>query len=76
MNASHHIYTEKSLHYMIKKNKFKILGEWWFGTDISDLYRGMYLNFKYTNKKFLKYLMLFGNHIDELQNVLDRKIKL
>lgn len=75
LNASHtHLYTEKSLHYMIKKNKFKILGEWWFGTDISDLYRGMYLNFKYTNKKFLKYFdVMFGNHIDELQNVLDRK---
>ena len=75
LNASHtHLYTEKSLHYMIKKNKFKILGEWWFSTDISDLYRGMYLNFKYTNKKFLKYFdVMFGNHIDELQNVLDRK---
>jgi hypothetical protein len=75
LNASHtHLYTEKSLKHMIKANKFKILGEWWFGTDISDLYRGMYLNFKYKDKKFLKYFdIMFGSCIDDLQNVLDKK---
>ena len=75
LNASHtHLYTEKSLKYMIKLNKFKILGEWWFGTDISDLYRGMVLNMKYYDKKFIEYFnILFGNYIDDLQNVLDKK---
>ena len=26
-----HLYTEKSLNYIFKRNKLKIIGEWWFG---------------------------------------------
>tara|TARA_B100000965_G_scaffold406839_1_gene449451 strand:- start:19601 stop:20602 length:1002 start_codon:yes stop_codon:yes gene_type:complete len=75
LSGSHtHLYTGESIDYMIKKNNFKILGEWWFGTDISDLFRSMLLNSKYNDKKFLKYYnKFFGYHIDELQNVLDKK---
>ena len=75
LSGSHtHLYTKESLDYLIKKNKFKILGEWWFGTDISDLFRSMMLNANYKNKNFLKfYKKYFGDHIDDLQNVLDKK---
>ena len=59
---------------MIKKFKFKILGEWWFGTDISDLYRSLLLNSNYFDKAYIKYFnKLFGDHIDDLQNILDKK---
>ena len=75
LNASHtHLYTYKSIKYMIKKFKFKILGEWWFGTDISDLYRSLLLNSNYFDKAYIKYFnKLFGDHIDDLQNILDKK---
>jgi hypothetical protein len=34
-----HLYTDKSLQYMAEEFGFKSLGEWWFGTDIVDLFR-------------------------------------
>ena len=34
-----HLYTKESLEYIAKKNNFKIIGEWWFGTDFLDFYR-------------------------------------
>jgi len=34
-----HLYTEKSLSYLFKEFGFEILAEWWFGTDIIDLFR-------------------------------------
>ena len=49
-----HLYTQKSILHMIKKFKFKILGEWWFGSDISDLYRSIIINSNFYNKKILK----------------------
>ena len=75
LSGSHtHLYTKESIDYMVKKNNFKILGEWWFGTDISDLFRSMLLNSKYNDKKYLDhYKFFFGDHVDELQNVLDKK---
>ena len=33
-----HLYTENSLRYMAKKFRLNIIGEWWFGADIPDLY--------------------------------------
>ena len=75
LSGSHtHLYTKESIDYMVKKNNFKILGEWWFGTDISDLFRSMLLNSKYIDIKYIKYFnKYFGEHVDELQSVLDKK---
>ncbi len=75
LNASHtHLYTYKSIKYMVKKFKFKIIGEWWFGTDISDLYRSIILSSKYYDEDYIKYFnTLFGNYVDDFQNVLDKK---
>ena len=59
---------------MVKRFKFQILGEWWFGSDISDLYRSIIINSNFYNKKYLKFFdSLFGCQIDNLQNVLDKK---
>ena len=75
LNASHtHLYTQKSILHMVKRFKFQILGEWWFGSDISDLYRSIIINSNFYNKKYLKFFdSLFGCQIDNLQNVLDKK---
>ena len=70
-----HLYTEKSLKYIIKKNKLKILGEWWFGTDIMDLIRFIKVKSKpYDNKIYGKnFDYFFLSVMDELQKVLDQK---
>jgi SAM-dependent methyltransferase len=70
-----HLYTEKSLKYIIKKNKLKIIGEWWFGTDMMDLLRFLKVKSNPKNaKKFKKNLSYyFISIIDDLQKVLDQK---
>ena len=75
LNASHtHLYSEKSLNYLAKKFNFEIIGEWWFGADIHDLFRSILLSANFKDKhQFNKHINKhFYEHIDELQNVLDK----
>ena len=70
-----HLYSEKSLNFIIDRNKLKIIGEWWFGTDIMDLMRAIiiYSN-PYNKKNFMINLnKYFIQIMDELQSVLDKK---
>ena len=69
-----HLYTKKSLEYLAKKNKLKIIGEWWFGADIPDLFRSLLISSNYLNKQvYVKELNKnLYSVIDELQNILDR----
>ena len=69
-----HLYTEKSLNYLAKKYNLKIIGEYWFGTDMPDLMRSMICTGKILNKKiYLQELnQKFSKLIDELQSVLDK----
>ena len=73
-NGHTHLYTEKSLNYFAEKNNLKIIGEWWFGTDIPDLFRSLLVSANYIDKKiYTKEInKIFKNTIDELQSVLDR----
>jgi len=69
-----HLYTKESLNYLAKKNNFKIIAEWWFGADIADLFRTIFVKSKMGknslyNKKFNQ---LVFKHLDQLQNVLDK----
>ena len=59
---------------MPKKNKLKIIGEWWFGADIPDLFRSLLISSNYLNKQvYVKELNKnLYSVIDKLQNVLDR----
>ena len=70
-----HLYTEKSINYMAKKYNLKIIGEWWFGTDIADLYRSLINTSKILDKKI--YIEEINKKLfsvlDELQSVLDKK---
>ena len=68
----------KKLYYLKKKYKFKIIGEWWFGTDIVDLYRSLLLtdNSKKIFSQNLRKKQIdkfFVKIIDKLQSVLDRE---
>ena len=69
-----HLFSYQSIKYLEKKYKLKIIGEWWFGTDIADLYRSLFVSSN-SNKKFYKKMMgqYFFNTINELQNILDKK---
>jgi len=76
LNAGHtHLYTKESLAYLFKEFEIKVMGEWWFGTDMVDFFRHVLVKSKPNNKEkmnhvFDKYL---GAMIDELQHVLDSK---
>ena len=73
-NGHTHLYTEKSLNYFAKKNNLKIIGEWWFGTDIPDLFRSLLVSANFINKKVYTEQInkIFKNTIDQLQSVLDK----
>lgn len=69
--AHTHLYTKESIDYFVKKFNFKIISEWWFGSDFADLYRSLLVSGK--NKKTKGYIdKYFGNKIDLLQKILDR----
>ena len=57
---------------MLKKYRLKIIGEWWFGSDILDLYRSLLVSGNKTNNYnyFLKKNIL--KSIDSLQQILDK----
>ena len=69
-----HLYTKESLYYLFKRNKLKIIGEWWFGTDFADLNRTILNNFSKNSSKFFQdcFKKFFSNYINEFQYVLDR----
>ena len=69
-----HLYTENSINNFIKRFKLRIVGEWWFGSDISDLYRTLFLRSKFRDLKIKEeiYKDYFSKVMDKLQTVLDR----
>ena len=44
-----HLYTEDSLKYLAQEFDFDIISEWWFGTDMVDLYRHIFINLEQKN---------------------------
>lgn len=69
-----HLFTKKSLNWILNKYKLKIIGEWWFGSDISDLLRSISVSANTNNKKMYDkhYKQHVLNLADQMQNVLDR----
>ena len=72
--AHTHLFTKKSLLLFFKKVNLEIIGEWWFGTDMPDLYRSILLSNKFKNKDVFnkQFGILFSKYIDEFQNIFDR----
>jgi 2-polyprenyl-3-methyl-5-hydroxy-6-metoxy-1,4-benzoquinol methylase len=78
LNAGHtHLYTKESLNHLFDEFGLKILAEWWFGTDIVDLFRQLVVKSDFINHDRGRDLLkrYFGNFIDDLQAVLDRDKK-
>jgi len=70
-----HLYTEKSLKYLSKRFNLKIIGEWWFGTDMADLYRSILVtSSNYNKNRYEKYMKnYFFKVLDKMQNILDKE---
>lgn len=71
-----HLYTESSLKYLANKYNFEIVSEWWFGTDIMDLYRSISVMLKKQgcSESFLnEWSYYFTKIINPLQLVIDEK---
>ena len=73
-----HLYTEDSIKYFESEYKFEILSEWWFGTDILDLYRHFIVTFKkfgYSEAFVDNFKTSFKPLIDNLQLEIDKQKK-
>lgn len=69
-----HLYTKESINYLAKKYNLKVIGEWWFGTDIADLYRSMIISNKKNNPVFNNLLDKYlYTSLDGMQNSLDKE---
>jgi len=69
--AHTHLYTPESLEYMAKKYNLETIGEWWFGSDMMDLYRSLIVTSEGSDQFRGKLGAVLGDHIDRLQTVLD-----
>ena len=68
-----HLYTNESLNYIFNKYKLRIVGEWWFGTDLMDFKRSI-INSDPKNQKFSRIVSnYFRDIMDEMQNTIDKK---
>ena len=70
-----HLFTHRSINYFVKKFKFKIIGEWWFGQEISDLYRSITNSRDTKNEKAYNHLLkeYLADNINEIQSIIDKK---
>jgi hypothetical protein len=73
LNAGHtHLYTQESINYFCRKYNLTIIGEWWFGSDMVDLYRHLKVLGNSKSSKEITH-SLFGDLIDDLQSSFDKK---
>lgn len=71
-----HLYTEDSLSHMCEEFGFKSIAEWWFGADVVDLYRHIFVTLKQTKsstKLMDKLQQDFIPIIDAMQLEIDKK---
>ena len=63
----------QSLKYLFDEFGLKGIGEWWFGTDMVDMFRQLIIKSKPVNKDKMNFIIdkYLGSMIDELQHVLD-----
>ena len=77
LNAGHtHLYTKESIDFLCRKFNLTKAGEWWFGTDVVDLFRHLHVLVKgKSNQKNNIIHNFIGEHIDDIQKVFDRSKK-
>lgn len=70
-----HLYTESSINYFCDEFGFEKLAEWWFGTDVVDLYRSVSVMLGKaveTRQMTTAWDRVFKAVIDEMQLAMDR----
>ena len=75
LNAGHtHLYTKESLDFLCKKFSLEKAGEWWFGTDMVDLFRHLHIKVQGQSQQKSDIIQnYFGDSIDELQKAIDKE---
>ncbi|AOP32578.1 hypothetical protein A0128_01005 [Leptospira tipperaryensis] len=71
-----HLYTEASIEYLAKEFQFDIISQWWFGTDMVDLYRNIYIDLEETggsDSLRSHYLSMMKSILDAMQLEIDKK---
>ncbi|AFM27580.1 class I SAM-dependent methyltransferase [Desulfomonile tiedjei] len=71
-----HLYTESSIDWFCNKFGFKRVAEWWFGTDMFDLYRSIGVSLRQapeTGSMCERWWEIMKSAIDEMQLALDRR---
>ncbi len=71
-----HLYTESSIDWFCNKFEFKRVAEWWFGTDMFDLYRSVGVSLRQvpeTQSMCERWWEIMKPAIDEMQLALDRR---
>jgi 2-polyprenyl-3-methyl-5-hydroxy-6-metoxy-1,4-benzoquinol methylase len=71
-----HLYTEGSLLHLAEEFGFEIISEWWFGTDIVDLYRNIFVHMEKnqcSSELIGSFRKMMLSVIDAMQLELDKK---
>ena len=70
-----HLYTKESLAYLVEEFELEVIGEWWFGSEMMDLYRQVSVMLEKTNsseKMLALWQETFTKLIDTLQLEVDK----
>lgn len=71
-----HLYTEGSLQYLAEDFGFEIISEWWFGTDMVDLYRNIFVHMEKnqcSSELINSFQEMMLPAVDAMQLELDKK---
>jgi 2-polyprenyl-3-methyl-5-hydroxy-6-metoxy-1,4-benzoquinol methylase len=71
-----HLYTKESIHYLQNEFSLKLVSEWWFGTDIVDLFRHIKIKLEnsHVSEKTNKFFdETFISYLDSMQLEVDKK---
>ncbi len=71
-----HLYTESSIDYFCEEFGLERIAEWWFGTDLVDLFRSVLIMLGKTPECLEMtgiWETYFKDSIDDMQNVLDKR---
>jgi cyclopropane fatty-acyl-phospholipid synthase-like methyltransferase len=74
--AHTHLYTEDSLQHLATEFDFNIIGEWWFGTDMVDVFRHLLVNLEHqgaSEKLVNQWKKDFIPLIDAMQMEIDKQ---
>ena len=72
--AHTHLYSESSIRHFSAKFGFEPVAEWWFGLDLTDLFRSLYVTLAQNPETAAlseHIAASFGRHVDALQQTLD-----